>query len=78
MQQAYSLHPFANTESVNFNFNIFLFSFSMIENCMVHANIIPTKRMLSYQTSSFSGLGRCSTSYNWKAMAMKWSPRTLA
>ena len=39
----------------------------------VYANIIHTKRLLHDRTSSFSGLGRC-TSYDWSATAKKQSP----
>ena len=40
---------------------------------MVCVDIIHTKQLLYYQTSSFSGLGR-HTSYDWQATAKKRSP----
>ena len=43
---------------------------------MVHANIIHTKRLLCYQASSLFGLGQ-RTRYDWRAMALKLSPKML-
>ena len=44
-----------------------------LENYTACANIIHTKRLLYYRTSSFSGLGR-RTSDDWRATAKKQSP----